>query len=94
MSNQIPRPEHPQPQMERKNWQNLNGEWEFAFDFGRSGLDRKFQERGHLDRTILVPFCPESDLSGVGYKDFIPAVWYLRTLDVTAEQLKGKTQKG
>ena len=90
MSNQIPRPEHPQPQMERKNWQNLNGEWEFAFDFGRSGLDRKFQEREHLDRTILVPFCPESDLSGVGSKDFIPAVWYLRTLDVTAEQMKGR----
>ena len=56
MSNQIPRPEHPQPQMERKNWQNLNGEWEFAFDFGRSGLDQKFQEREHVDRTILVPF--------------------------------------
>ena len=26
----------------------------------------------------------------MGYKDFIPAVWYLRTLDVTAEQLKGR----
>jgi hypothetical protein len=30
----IPRPEHPNPQWERQNWRNLNGEWEFDFDFG------------------------------------------------------------
>ena len=28
----IPRPEHPNPQLERKNWFNLNGEWDFEFD--------------------------------------------------------------
>lgn len=26
---QIPRPEHPQPQMKREHWKNLNGEWDF-----------------------------------------------------------------
>ena len=36
--NTIPRPEHPQPQLQRKNWENLNGEWEFAFDFRKSGI--------------------------------------------------------
>ena len=44
----IPRPEHPNPQFERENWQNLNGEWEFEFDFGTSGRDRKFYEREKL----------------------------------------------
>lgn len=88
--NTIPRPEHPQPQMERESWMNLNGEWEFAFDFGNSGIDRKFYERRELDRKIIVPFCPESELSGIGYKDFIPAVWYQKTVELTKEQLAGR----
>ena len=41
MNTNIPRPEHPTPQWERLNWQNLNGIWEFEFDFGVSALDRK-----------------------------------------------------
>ena len=36
---QIPRPEHPQPQMKREHWKNLNGEWDFSFDFGCSGIE-------------------------------------------------------
>lgn len=90
MGNNIPRPEHPEPMAERKNWCNLNGEWEFAFDFGKSGLDRHFEKREHLEGKIIVPFCPESDLSGIGHKDFIPAVWYRRDLTVTEEQLQGR----
>lgn len=90
MSYSIPRPEHPQPQFERSAWENLNGQWQFEFDFGRSGLDRHFEERESLDSVITVPFCPESELSGIGYKDFIPAVWYLRTFSVTKEQLAGR----
>lgn len=89
MSN-MPRPEHPQPQMQRESWMNLNGEWNFEFDFGNSGIDRKFYERTELDRRIIVPFCPESDLSGIGYKDFIPAVWYQKSVALTKEQLKGR----
>ena len=90
MENSTPRPEYPQPQFERENWVNLNGEWQFAFDFGKSGLDRHFEERDALDQTITVPFCPESELSGIGYKDFIPAVWYLREISLTKEQLSGR----
>ena len=86
----IPRPEHPQPQMRRDNWMNLNGEWDFAFDFGNSGIDRKLYENEKLDRKILVPFCPESELSGIGCKDFMRAVWYRRTVSLTAEQTKGR----
>ncbi len=85
----IPRPEHPFPQMERENWINLNGEWEFEFDFGRSGRDRKFFERESLNDKIIVPFCPESELSGVNYKDFIPAVWYKRDVEISEALLKG-----
>lgn len=86
----IPRPEHPFPQMERKNWKNLNGEWQFEFDFGNSGIERKLYDGKELKDRILVPFCPESELSGINYKDFIPAVWYKKALEVSEEELKGR----
>ena len=38
----IPRKEHPRPQMQRDTWETLNGSWEFAFDFSKSGIDREF----------------------------------------------------
>ncbi len=75
----LPRPEHPRPQFQRPRWINLNGPWSFAFDVGVSGLDREWHTRHGFEQKILVPFCPESALSGVGYTDFIPAVWYHRT---------------
>ncbi|MDE6815856.1 MAG: beta-galactosidase [Lachnospiraceae bacterium] len=85
-----PRPEHPQPQMERAEWMNLNGEWDFEFDFGNSGIHRKLYENTELGGKITVPFCPESSLSGVGHKDFIRAVWYHRTVILTGRQLHGR----
>ena len=48
----IPRPEHPNPQFERENWENLNGEWEFELDRGVSGRDRKFNERTSLNSRM------------------------------------------
>ena len=84
-----PRPEHPQPQFERANWRNLNGEWQFEMDFGVSGRDRKLYEAEALKNTIIVPFCPESSLSGVGYKDFMNCVWYRREVELPEAWVKG-----
>lgn len=78
----IPRPEHPNPQFERENWVNLNGEWEFELDRGVSGRDRKFYERESLNSKIIVPFCPESVLSGIGNTDFLNCVWYLKRVKI------------
>lgn len=86
----IPRAEHPNPQFERVNWTNLNGEWEFEIDHGNSGTAREFYKKDRLNDKIVVPFCPESELSGIGYKDFMAAVWYRRTFDLTAQQLFGR----
>ncbi len=76
----IPRNEYPRPTLRRddKTWLNLNGQWEFAFDFGNSGRDRKMWEAPKYDHEITVPFVPESKLSGIEYVDFIPACWYRR----------------
>jgi beta-galactosidase/beta-glucuronidase len=78
----IPRPEHPKPQFERSSWQNLNGQWTFAFDHGKSGRHKGWDRSTGFADTILVPFCPESRLSGVGHTDFIEAMWYHRTLSI------------
>ena len=69
---------------------NLNGTWDFEFDFSMSGLERGFEKRTDFQEQILVPFCPESDLSGIGYKDFIPAVWYHRTFSISEGQKEGR----
>ena len=82
----IPRPEHPNPQWERTSWKNLNGEWEFEFDFGTSARGKKLYEKGALSKKITVPFCPESILSGIGYTDFIPSVCYRKTVTISEEE--------
>lgn len=80
----IPRSEYPRPQFVRESYINLNGEWDFEFDFGVSGKARKMYEpEAEFTKKIIVPFCPESELSGIGYKDFMNAVWYRRKVDLT-----------
>lgn len=85
---EIYRQEHPNPQWERTEWRNLNGEWEFDFDFGRSARDKKLYEGGVLSKKINVPFCPESELSGIGYTDFMAAVCYRKVFKLSAEDIK------
>jgi hypothetical protein len=67
--------EYPRPQLERANWTNLNGLWDYAV------TGKEEQTPTHWAGKILVPFCPESSLSGVG-KLIEPdqALWYKRPL--------------
>ena len=48
---------YPRPQMKRDSYLNLNGQWDFSV------RDSRFPK--NYDQKILVPFCPESVLSGV-----------------------------
>ena len=82
---QQPRQEYPRPQFERTEWRNLNGQWTYAFDFGRTGSERNWQQSEGFEHQITVPFCPESSLSGVGYTDFIPSFWYQRKISIPLE---------
>ena len=82
----VPRPEHPRPQFQRDAWLNLNGAWDFAFDSGSQGLGEHWERNpAKFDKKILVPFCPESKLSGIQHTDFIPAVWYRRTFTIPGD---------
>ncbi len=76
--------EYPRPQMVRKDWQNLNGLWDYAITKKDAPKPEKW------DGEILVPFCAESALSGVG-KAVSPEqnLWYRRTVEVP-EGWKGR----
>ena len=81
----VPRPEFPQPQFERAQWQTLNGEWQFDFDDRNAGLDKAWFEPAHeFSRKITVPYCFESKLSGIQDTSFHPWVWYSRRFEVPA----------
>lgn len=70
MTSSIPRSEHPRPDFCRDSWITLNGPWDFSM-----GQDT-------FDQTIMVPFAPESKLSGIGDTGFHPVVWYRRSFTV------------
>jgi hypothetical protein len=65
------RPEHPRPDFERPQWMTLNGKWDFGFS-------DKFGQQ------ITVPFCWESELSGIGNKSGESTGWYRKTFVIPA----------
>ena len=91
MNNTIPRPEHPRPDFMRDTFHNLNGVWQFAFDDGDAGVREGWYQSGYkLDREIVVPFCYQSEASGIGPTDEIhPIMWYRRSFTVP-EEMKGR----
>ncbi len=66
---------YPRPQFERDGWISLNGTWDFSLDPEALWGD---PQEVNWDRTILVPFSPETSLSGVHETGFYSAVWYRR----------------
>ncbi|MEM6632712.1 MAG: sugar-binding domain-containing protein [Bacteroidota bacterium] len=79
----IPREEHPKPQFMRERWVNLNGSWDFAIDHGNSGEEQAWHTQTELfTQKITVPFPPESKLSGIENKEFMPTVWYHRSFEI------------
>lgn len=84
------RSEHPTPSFMRENWLNLNGEWEFYNDLSTSGTERKVFNEKAFDQKIIVPFCPESTLSGIHFTDFMPSVWYAKEVEISKQRLQNR----
>lgn len=80
-----PRPEYPRPQFVRREWKNLNGLWEFAFQEGGEALPAVWPSDRPMPLRILVPFTFEAALSGIGKGSEVhERVWYRRRFDVPA----------
>jgi beta-galactosidase/beta-glucuronidase len=91
----IPRPEYPRPQFVRdNNWINLNGDWDFSFDDSDIGLKErwyKLDSNASFKRKIIVPFCFQSSLSGIGDTSFHEIIWYKKQFDVSKAFLENRT---
>ncbi len=73
-------PEYPRPIMERGEWQNLNGLWNYAI------LPVGKQKPDNFDGKILVPFAVESSLSGVQKRvGTDKELWYQREFTVPSK---------
>ena len=84
-TNAIPRPEYPRPDFERKEWLNLNGMWDFEFDDKDMGENEKWYEDKPFSKTITVPFCYQSKLSGIGSDEMHEIMWYKRSFTIPDE---------
>ena len=73
---------YPRPQLRRGGWASLNGPWAFAFGEDSWTSPHKV----NWDRTIQVPFAPETPASGIGDTGFHPSCWYRRTFRAPALQ--------
>ncbi len=75
---ETPHAEYPRPQMVRDAWINLNGLWEYAI------RPLEDSQPDNFDGYILVPFAPESSLSGVMRSVGEDAqLWYRRTFNTS-----------
>ena len=79
----VPRQEHPRPDMARADWQSLNGTWEFEFDDADKGQAERWHAGSRkFSKKILVPYCFQSKLSGIADPAFHDVVWYRRSLQI------------
>ena len=63
--------DYPRPQFVRKEWQNLNGKWNFVFDDNDEGEIKKYFKDFPINKKIIVPFTYETKLSEIDRKSVV-----------------------
>ena len=78
-----PLPEYPRPQLRRNSYLNLNGIWEYA-------ITKTAEKPAAMQGEIVVPFSPETLLSGVGHilqpDEYL---WYRRSVTLPEGFFRG-----
>jgi beta-galactosidase/beta-glucuronidase len=74
---------HPRPQLQRARWESLDGRWDFSLD---PEGDWSLPGEVTWDRSIIVPFAPETLLSGVAAEGFFRSCWYRRSVEILPPQ--------
>ena len=82
------RKDYPRPQLMRSAWQNLNGEWDFAFDEENRGVRENWQNGIPKQKKIQVPFSYETKASGIGDPAQHEVVWYQRNFSFAKKEGK------
>lgn len=82
------RKDYPRPQLMRSAWQNLNGEWDFAFDEENRGVRENWQNGISKQKKIQVPFSYETKASGIGDPAQHEVVWYQRNFSFAKKEGK------
>ncbi|MET0340367.1 MAG: glycoside hydrolase family 2 TIM barrel-domain containing protein [Polyangiales bacterium] len=68
---------YPRPQLRRKQWLSLDGQWQFACD---ASAAMKLPREVKWEQTIQIPYAPETVRSGIHATGFYSACWYRREL--------------
>lgn len=72
----------PRPDFYREGWHDLNGEWDFEFDDDKTGIREKWYQCHVFRRKIKVPYCYQSQLSGIQDTGRHPYLWYHKKVSI------------
>jgi beta-galactosidase/beta-glucuronidase len=81
----------PRPDMARQGFQSLEGEWDFEYDGEDVGINAGWFSNPDFSRKIVVPFCVESEASGIEDLDPPPVVWYAKRFVDELPETPGRT---
>lgn len=82
--------DYPRPQFIRKEWENLNGEWNFVFDDNDEGETKRYFIDFPKKSIINVPFTYETKMSGIEDESIHYIVWYNKKISISKEQIENK----
>lgn len=80
----------PNPQFIRKNWMDLNGQWNFEFDDFDEGIKNKYylNSDSFFQKEIMVPFTYQTRSSTVHLNENHPIVWYQKKIMLDFDEHK------